>query len=244
MGSQIWSSQATGQVSQVKSQAPRWGLLWAILGHSMLFAIFCAILGYIRLHLGMFLGHLRLFYSNFSTLEQPRGAQASYFLIKSSQTTGSKMLVKSSHWHINLVKSSLNSSHRLTDMVKSSLKSSHRLTNLVKSSLNSSHKLTDLVKSSLKSSLRLTDSVNSSNDQVKSGQNLVKSSSQVIKSSGLRHTSRYSICSPFTPILKWLLFRPKIYVWYLVWVIIWINRHMNAKKCRSSRVCWICNVNV
>ena len=35
-----------------------------------------------------------------------------------------------------------------------------------------------------------------------------------------------------------------MYFWYLVWVILWINSHMNAKKCRSWRLWWICNVNV
>ena len=47
----------------------------------------------------------------------------------------------------------------------------------------------------------------------------------------LRHTPRYSICSsPICPIFQMTTFRPKMYFWYLVWVILWINWHMNAKK--------------
>ena len=121
-----------------------------------------------------------MFWVSEGHLEQPWGAQASYFKIKSSHglTNLVKSSLKSSHGLTNLVKSSLKSSHELTNLVKSSLKSSQRLTILVKSSLKSSHKLKNLVESSLKSSHMLKNLVKSSHDQVKSGQKFIKLSSQ------------------------------------------------------------------
>ena len=59
------------------------------------------------------------------------------------------------------------------------------------------------------------------------------------------HTPRYSIrSSPIRPNFQMATFKAKTYFWYLVWVILWINWHMNAKKCRSWKLWWFCNVNV
>ena len=35
-----------------------------------------------------------------------------------------------------------------------------------------------------------------------------------------------------------------MWFWYSVWVILWINWHMNAKKISCTTIQWICNVNV